>query len=146
MLSRVTVNCRSWSTIPDLPAAMDFAPEYSRMRNGVCAILGGQHICVHPQGRTIDNNKYEAILDDWQISAIIAKDFKQITVYTGISGSDCEVIYKLNKHDTKRISSDSYIGLITGVELYLFDGKARIGAEGRFFSETALSVSASWLF
>ncbi|MBU1808171.1 MAG: hypothetical protein KJ661_01280 [Candidatus Omnitrophica bacterium] len=113
---------------------------------GLRAILGGQHICVHPQGRTIDNNKYEAILDDWQISAIIAKDFKQITVYTGISGSDCEVIYKLNKHDTKRISSDSYIGLITGVELYLFDDKARIGAEGRFFSETALSVSASWLF
>ncbi|MFH1189373.1 MAG: hypothetical protein V1682_01630 [Candidatus Omnitrophota bacterium] len=119
---------------------------YSNETWGVRAILGGQHICVHPQARNINNDKYEAILDDWQASGIIAKDFKPLTLYLGIKGSDCELIYKLNKHDTKRISSKYHIGLITGAELYLFDRKARIGAEGRFFDETALSVSASWLF
>lgn len=113
---------------------------------GLRVILGGQHICVHPKPRSIGNDKYEAILDDWQGSAIVAKDFKSGTVYTGISGSDCQIIYKVNKGKKKRVSSDSYIGLITGAELYLFDGKARINIEGRFFSETALSTSASWLF
>ena len=115
-------------------------------RLGLRAILGGQHICVHPQVRNIENDKYESILDDWQGSAIIAKDFKSSTVYAGISGSDCQIVYKLNKSSKKRVSSDSYIGLITGAELYLFDGKARVNIEGRFFSETALSTSASWLF
>jgi hypothetical protein len=119
---------------------------FSNDKWGLRGILGGQHICVHPQVRSIDSDKYQSILDDWQMSAIIAKDFKLITVYTGISGSDCELIYTLNKHDRKRVSSDSHIGLITGVELYLLDGKARVGAEGRFFSETALSATASWLF
>lgn len=139
--------------LPTLEYNTGFAGGYGfRMRVfkndqwGLRAILGGQHICVHPQVRSIDNDKYEAILDDWQVSAIIAKDFKFITVYTGIKGSDCQIIYKLNKHDRKRVSSDSYIGLIIGAELYLFDGKARINIEGRFFDETALSTSVSWLF
>ena len=113
---------------------------------GIRAILGGQHICVHPQARSIDNDKYEAILDDWQGSALVAKDFKSTTIYAGISGSDCQIVYKINNGKKKRVSSDSYIGLITGAELYLFDGKARFNIEGRFFSETALSTSTSWLF
>ncbi|MEI6863238.1 MAG: hypothetical protein WCK38_02430 [Candidatus Omnitrophota bacterium] len=113
---------------------------------GLRAILGGQHICVHPQPRSIDNDKYEAILDDWQGSALIAKDFNSGTLYAGISGSDCQLIYKVNDGRKKRVSSDSYIGLITGAEIYLFDRKARVSVEGRFFSETALTTSASWLF
>jgi len=119
---------------------------YKNEKMGLRAILGGQHICVHPKVRNINSDKYEAILDDWQASAIVAKDFKFNTVYAGISGSDCEIIYRLNGQNKKRVSSDSYIGLITGMEMYLFDGKARIDIEGRFFSETALSTSASWLF
>lgn len=113
---------------------------------GLRAILGGQHISVHPQDRSINSDKYEAFLDDWQVSGLVAKDFKSLTVYTGMKGSDCQIVYKLNKHDKKRVSSERHIGLITGVELYLFDGKARINVEGRFFDETALSTSASWLF
>ena len=115
-------------------------------RLGLRGIIGGQHICVHPEPRSLDNEKYKSILDDWQGSAIIAKDFKSATLYTGISGSDCQVINKVNDGKKKRISSDSYIGLITGVELYLFDRKARFSVEGRFFSETGLTTSASWLF
>lgn len=113
---------------------------------GLRAILGGQHICVHPKIRNINDDKYEAILDDWQGSAIVAKDFRSATVYAGISGSDCQIVYRLNNSYKKRVSSDSYIGLITGAELYLFDGKARLSVEGRFISETALTTSASWLF
>ena len=119
---------------------------FSNDKWGLRAILGGQHICVHPQVRSIDSDKYESILDDWQVSAVIAKDFKYITAYTGISGSDCQLIYTLNKHDRKRVSSDSHIGLITGLEAYLFDNKLKAGVEGRFFDETALSATVSYLF
>jgi hypothetical protein len=119
---------------------------FDNKRWGFRAIIGGQHICAHPRGRNIDNNKYEVILDDWQASALLAKDIGPFTLYAGIKGSDCELIYKLNERDRKRISSDSHIGLITGLEAYLFDRKAKIGVEGRFCDETSFSTSASWLF
>lgn len=109
-------------------------------------IVGFQHISVHPQDRSIDNDKYECFLDDWQLSGLVAKDFRFLTGYIGMKGSDCEIVYKLNKHDKKRRYSRQHIGLITGLELYLFDKKMRIGAEGRFFDETAFSTSVSYLF
>lgn len=118
--------------------------DYSKL--GLRIILGAQHISVHPHDRSIDNDKYESFLDDWQISGLAAKDFKFLTVYTGIKGSDCEIVYKLNKQDKKRRFSEQHIGLITGLELYLFDNKARVNAEARFFDETAFSTSVSYLF
>jgi len=120
---------------------------YDNKEWGVRVILGGEHICVHPQVRSINNDKYEAILDDWQASALVAKDFRFVTVYTGMKASDCQLIYTLNKHDRKRVSSDQHIGLITGLEVYFFkDKKTRVNVEGRFFDETALSTSVSYLF
>lgn len=113
---------------------------------GMRAILGFQHISVHPQDRSIDNDKYESFLDDWQVSGLVAKDFQFLTVYAGMKGSDCEIVYKINKHDKKRRYSGDHIGLISGLELYLFDNKARVGVEGRFFDETSFSASASYLF
>jgi hypothetical protein len=113
---------------------------------GARLIVGAQHICVHPQARSADNDKYTSFLDDWQVSGLAAKDFKFLTVYAGMKGSDCEIVYKINKHDRKRRFSRYHIGLITGAELYLFDNKARIGAEGRFCDETAFTTSVSCLF
>lgn len=115
-------------------------------RWGLSLILGAQHISVHPQDRSRDDDKYESFLDDWQVSGLVAKGFKSLTLYAGIKGSDCEIVYKLNKHDKKRRFSEQHIGLITGVELYLFEDKARINAEARFFDETAFSTSVSCLF
>jgi len=109
-------------------------------------ITGFQHISVHPQDRSAGDDKYESFLDDWQASALIARDFDPVTAYIGIKGSDCEIVYKLNKHDKKRRYSEYHVGFIGGAELYLFDKKARVGIEGRFFDETAVSASASYLF
>lgn len=139
--------------LPDLSYTAGFAGGYGfRMRvlddkkRGLRGIIGFQHISVHPSSRNIDNDKYEAILDDWQGSAILAKDFKSLTVYAGMKGSQCQLIYTLNEHDRKWVSPDWHLGLITGAELYLFDKKARLNAEGRFFDETALTASLSYLF
>jgi hypothetical protein len=115
-------------------------------RYGVRVIAGFQHISVHPQDRSAGNDKYESFLDDWQVSGLAAWDFKHFTVYAGIKGSDCEIVYKINKDDKKRRPSDSHIGLITGAEIYIFDRKARLGVEGRFFDEAAVSASASLIF
>ncbi|MFA5146937.1 MAG: hypothetical protein WC515_06175 [Candidatus Omnitrophota bacterium] len=109
-------------------------------------IAGFQHISVHPQDRSAGDDKYESFLDDWQVSGLIAGDIEFVTLYAGIKGSDCEMVYKVNGHDKKRRYSEDHVGLISGAEIYLFDGKARLSVEGRFFDETALSVSSSYLF
>ncbi|HPM42505.1 MAG TPA: hypothetical protein PLV52_01580 [Candidatus Omnitrophota bacterium] len=120
---------------------------YRNEELGLRGIIGFQHICVHPWARSIDDDKYESILDDWQGSALLAKDFKFVTLYAGMKGSDGQIIYTINKHDKKRVSSDWHLGLITGIEVYLLpDKKTRLSAEGRFFDETALSASVSYLF
>lgn len=113
---------------------------------GLRAIVGGQHICVHPAARSIDDTKYESILDDWQASAIVAKDIKPLTLYAGIKGSDCQMIYKFNNHDRKRVSSERHIGLITGLEIYALKDKGRINTEMRFFDEAAFTASYSYMF
>ncbi|MDD5495651.1 MAG: hypothetical protein PHP46_00955 [Candidatus Omnitrophica bacterium] len=115
-------------------------------RWGIRLITGFQHISVHPQDRSADDDKYECFLDDWQVSGIVAKDWRSVTAYVGMKGSDCEIVYKLNKHDKKRRYSKEHLGLITGLELYFFDNKARVNLEGRFFDETALSAAVSYLF
>lgn len=109
-------------------------------------ILGAEHISVHPQLRSVNDEKYTSFLDDWQVSWLVAKDLKHLTVYTGIKGSDCEIVYKINGNDKRRRFSKDHLGLIAGLEAYLFKDNARIGAEGRFFDETAFSASVSYLF
>lgn len=113
---------------------------------GLRFIAGFQHISVHPQDESARDDKYECFLDDWQVSSLVAKDIGPVTLYAGIKGSDLEFVYKLNKQDKKRRWSERHVGLITGLEAYLFGRKLRLGAEGRFIDETALSASASWLF
>ena len=144
---------RRSSHLPKLEFSTGFAGGYGfRIKAfdykkwGIRAIIGGQHICVHPQVRSVNDDKYQSILDDWQVSGLVAKDFRNLTVYAGMKGSDCELIYKINKHDYKRRFSENHIGLISGLELYLFKNKARVNIESRFFDETALSASASYLF
>ena len=113
---------------------------------GMRLIVGAQHTCVHPRDRSIDNDKFECFLDDWQVSAVFAKRFESLTSYVGIKGSDCEIVYKINKHDRKRRYSKYHVGLISGLELYLWDDRLRAGIEARFFDETALSTSIAYLF
>lgn len=119
---------------------------FEHKKIGARLIVGCQHISVHPQDRSAGDDKYESFIDDWQVSGLIAKDFKNFTAYTGIKGSDCEFVYKINKRDKKRRYSETHVGLITGLELYLFDNKLKAAVEGRFFDETALSASVSYLF
>ena len=147
------VSLRDSANLPKLDFNAGFSGGYGfRIRAfehkklGVRLIVGGQHISVHPPARSIDDNKYTSCLDDWQVTGIVAKDFKRFTVYAGAKGSDCQLVYKINKHNEKRLYSETHIGMISGLEVYLFDNKLRLGAEGRFFDETAFSTTVSYLF
>lgn len=119
---------------------------FDNPQSGVRIIVGAQHISVHPRDRSIDDDKYESFLDDWQISGIISKKFKFIRPYLGIKGSDCEIVYNINKHDKKRRYSRYHIGMISGLDFYVFDDRLRINTEARFFDETGFSTAIAYLF
>ena len=113
---------------------------------GVLIILGAQHISVHPQDRSVDNEKFESFLDDWQVSGVISKRIKFLNPYVGIALSDCEIVYKINKHDKKRRYSENHLGLIFGTDAYFYKDKIRLHIEGRLFDETAFSTGVAYLF
>jgi len=119
---------------------------YENKKLDLKCIIGFQHISVHPQNRSAGDDKYESFLDDWQISGIVSKRIKFMNPYLGIKGSDCEFVYKINKHDKKRRYSRYHIGLIFGSDFFFMDDKVRINVEGRLFDETALSACVAYLY
>ena len=119
---------------------------FDNERWGVRIILGAQHTSVHPRDRSVDDDKYESFLDDWQICGLVSKSFNFLTAYLGMKVSDCEIVYKINKHDKKRRYSGQHIGLVSGLDLFLFKDRVRINVEARFFDETAFSTSIGYLF
>ena len=72
---------------------------------GLKGVVGFQHISLHPPTEKIEGDKNEAILDYWQISGLISKDFRFFTPYLGVKLSRCDVIHKLNR-EINRNKSD----------------------------------------
>jgi hypothetical protein len=108
-------------------------------------VLGFQHISLHPPIKKINGDKNEAILDDWQISTLLSKDFRIFTPYLGAKLSRCDVIHKLNGDRKRRKSSEPFVGLVAGTDIKL--GKSlKLNIEGRAIDETALSSRLSFLF
>lgn len=115
-------------------------------KTNTTVILGAQHISVHPRDRSIDDDKFESFLDDWQVSGILSTKIKSAAPYVGMKLSDCEIVYKINQHDRKRRPSEGHLGLIGGTDLYFFNDRLRINFETRFFDETAFSTQVAYLF
>jgi len=119
---------------------------FEHVKTRVRIILGGQHICVHPKERSIDRDLYTSILDDWQISGIVTRDFPHFSPYGGLKLSDCEFIYKINNHDRKRRCSLYHIGFIFGGDFFFLKDRMRVNIEARLFDESAISVALAYLF
>ena len=109
-------------------------------------VIGAQHISIHPQDRSIGDDKYESFLDDWQVCGLVSKRFRFLTPYIGMKLSDCEIVYNINRHDKKRRYSANHIGFICGSDFHFLNDKLKINIEARFFDETGLSVSAKYCF
>jgi len=139
--------------LPKLDSSTGFAGGYGfRVRffehagTGVRIVAGAQHICVHPRDRSINDDKYATILDDWQVSGLVAKKFKYLTPYAGMKLSDCQFIYTINKHDRERRYSLDHIGFVFGSDFWILKDKMRINVEARFFDENAFSTAVAYTF
>jgi len=114
-------------------------------RNKVKVVAGFHHISVHPNNRTINGDKYESLLDDWQCSIVVSKRLGRLNPFLGGKISRCDLVYKVNEIDRKRRPPQHYIGVVMGCDLKLVDNiYAR--AEGRLIDESALSTSVYYKF
>ncbi len=109
-------------------------------------VFGFQHISIHPQTISINGSKNKAVLDNWQFSLLVSREFSHITPYLGASWSRMDNIHwvntvrKLEQSDTGKSA-----GLIVGADIPL-SKKTWFNLEGRFFDETSLAASINFAF
>jgi hypothetical protein len=110
------------------------------------AVLGFQHISVHPKVRHVDGVCNEAILDDWQWSLLGSCAFKKFTPYLGMRWSRVDYIHTLAGERKRRMSDRSKsIGLIYGLDIPL-SKKIWLNLEGSSFDSEAFACSVNYSF
>ncbi len=115
--------------------------------SGPVKVVGGfQHISIHP--RTVKGNgvKHNAILDDWQGSALVSYALKAFTPYTGVRYGSTDYLYRLN-NDADRIfvGEDRRYDAVLGVDIP-FGEKVWANIEGAFGAGEALAASINFKF
>lgn len=112
----------------------------------VKVVFGFQHISVHPKSEHVGTVKNRAILDDWQCSLLLSRDFFKATPYIGTRWSRVDYIHWVGS-ERKREMSDltKDIGLILGLDMPLYK-KIWINLEGQLFDSEALSFSLNYDF
>jgi len=109
-------------------------------------VLGFQHISVHPKSSSQDNQKNQAILDDWQGSFLLSYDFKRISPYLGTKLSRMDYIHK-QEGARKRKMSDltKSMGLVLGMDFNI-DKRSYLNLEAQLLDVEALAVSINYDF
>lgn len=109
-------------------------------------VFGFQHISIHSHTISAGTSKNKAVLDNWQFSFLISRNFLHITPYLGTSWSRMDNIHWLN---TVRKLEQSDIGkstgLIIGADIPI-NKKSWFNLEGRFFDETSVAGSINFAF
>jgi hypothetical protein len=115
-------------------------------RNQVKAVFGFQHISVHPGDTDVGDIKHKAILDDWQCSFLVSRQFSRLTPYLGAKWSRVDYIHTVQDR-RKRVMSDltKDLGLVAGLDLSLTQD-LWLNAEGQFFDGTAAALSLNFSF
>ena len=110
------------------------------------AVLGFQHISIHPHSVHLGSVKNMAILDNWQFSFLVSRDIFKITPYLGSRWSRVDYIHRTGP-DRKRVMSDrtKSIGLIVGLDIP-FAKEAWVNLEGQFLDSEALSLGLNYNF
>jgi len=109
-------------------------------------VLGFQHISVHPESIHLGSVKHKAILDDWQVSVLVSREFSKFTPYLGTRWSRIDYIHWVGE-DRKREMSDltRSIGFIFGLNLPLTK-KIWLNLEGQLFDSEAAACSLNYSF
>lgn len=115
-------------------------------KNNMKAVLGFQHISVHPKSKHLGSVKNRAILDDWQWSILGSYSFKRITPYVGTRWSRVDYIHWV-ADQRKRWMSDfsKSVGLIYGLDFFLTKNIC-LNLEGSSFDSDALACRLSYDF
>ncbi len=114
--------------------------------NNMKAVLGFQHISVHPKSTHLGNTKNKAILDDWQWSVLGAYHFKKATPYIGTRWSRVDYIHWVDGVRKRRMSDGTKsIGLIYGLDFFVTP-KIWLNLEGQSFDSDAFAFSINYGF
>ncbi|MFA5156536.1 MAG: hypothetical protein WC532_04015 [Candidatus Omnitrophota bacterium] len=115
-------------------------------KNNMKAVLGFQHICVHPKSTHLGDIRNKTILDDWQWSLLGSYGFKHLTPYLGVRWSRVDYIHWVGDNK-KRVMSDftKSVGLVYGFDILLTE-KFWLNIEGSSFDSDALAVSINYAF
>ncbi len=115
-------------------------------KNNIKAVLGFQHISVHPKSRDLGDVKNKAILDDWQWSLLASYDFKKITPYLGTRWSRIDYIHVVGDQRKRRMSdATKSIGLVWGLDIPI-SKKIWINLEGSSLDSDAFACSLNYSF
>jgi hypothetical protein len=115
--------------------------------NGPVKIVSGfQHISIHPKTVKSNGQKNNAILDDWQGSALVSYDLKKFTPYTGVRYGSTDYLHRLN-NDANRVymDEDRRVDAVLGVDVPLNE-KVWVNVEGAFGAGEALATSVNFSF
>ncbi len=109
-------------------------------------VTGFQHISIHPKTREISGVEHNAILDDWQGSALISYDLKKCTPYTGVRYGVTDYIHRQGV-ERKRISPSGSrrTDMILGVDIPLGE-KVWVNLEGAAGTGSAVATSLNFRF
>ena len=109
-------------------------------------VFGFQHISIHPRTVSVDNSKNKAVLDNWQFSFLISREFLHLTPYIGACWSRMDNIHWLNTvRKLEQSDIDKSAGLIVGIDIPLIK-KLWFNLEGHFFDETSIAGSLNYAF
>ncbi|MFH0762272.1 MAG: hypothetical protein V1925_00050 [Candidatus Omnitrophota bacterium] len=110
------------------------------------AAFGFQHISIHPKILHPAGQKNKAVLDDWQLSALVSYDFKKITPYLGGRWSRADYIHWVDG-ERSRVKSelDKSFGFIYGCDIALTE-RMWLNLEGQAFDSDAFALSLNYSF
>ncbi|MDD5504903.1 MAG: outer membrane beta-barrel protein [Candidatus Omnitrophica bacterium] len=110
-------------------------------RDNVRLTGGFQHISVHPNTVSLDNKKYKAVLDDWQVSLLLSYDYSHLSLYAGPRVSRTDYINWID-NARKRHMSDSgdCIGFVCGADIKITD-EMWLNAEAGFIDAKTAAIS-----
>lgn len=115
-------------------------------KNKTKIVFGFQHISIHPKTISVNGSKNKSVLDNWQFSLLVSREFSHITPYLGASWSRMDNIHWLNTvRKLEQSDSGKSAGLVIGADIPL-NKKLWFNLEGRFFDETSLAGSINFAF
>ena len=136
---------------PEIDYSSSFSGGYGfRMKlydeNKQRIVFGFQHISVHPQMRRLGEVKHRAILDDWQASLLVSRDFSKTTPYLGVKWSRVDYIHKIEDSRKRRMSDlTRELGVVAGFDFSL-NQKAWLNVEGQLGDGEACFASMNFSF